>query len=69
MLDDLKNKEFWKAIIVRAALTFIEVILGLIPSSAIILSDVNWKYVLSAATLASIISILKSILLGVPEVK
>ncbi len=67
--ERIKSKEFWKAALARALYTLLEVVLTLIPTSAIVLSDVNWLYLLSASALAAIVSLLKSLVIGLPEVK
>ena len=59
-------REFFKAALVRAVYTVAETAIGVIGTSAI-LSEVNWKMVLSASALAGIVSILKSIAVGMPE--
>ena len=46
--------------------TVAETAIGVIGTSAI-LSEVDWKMVLSASALAGIVSILKSIAVGMPE--
>lgn len=61
--------EFWKAALIRAAHTWFQAFIAAIPSSAAVLSDVNWKLVVSAATLAAVISLAKSVMIGLPEVK
>lgn len=61
--------EFWKAALIRAAHTWLQAFIAAIPSSAAVLSDVNWKLVVSAATLAAVISLAKSVIIGLPEVK
>ena len=61
--------EFWKAALIRAAHTWFQALIAAIPSSAAVLSDVNWKLVVSAATLAAVISLAKSVIIGLPEVK
>lgn len=64
----MKNKEFWIAAGHRALWTFCEVFLGTI-GSASLLEEVNWKFVLSASAMATIISLAKSVITGLPEVK
>ena len=59
--------EYWKAILKRAGYTAAEAALALI-GTGVYLSDVNWKLVLSASAMAALISVLKSIVMGVPEV-
>lgn len=60
--------DFWKAALIRAAHTFFQAFVAAIPSSAAVLSDVNWKLVFSAATLAAVMSLAKSVVVGLPEV-
>ena len=57
-----------KAAGIRALYTFAETFLAVIGCGAVILSDVNWPYVLSASAFSAIISLAKSIILGLPEV-
>ena len=59
-------REFIKAALIRAVYTVAETAIGVIGTSAI-LSEVDWKMVLSASALAGIVSILKSIAVGMPE--
>ena len=63
-----KTKKFVIAALVRALYTFCEAALGFIGGSAAVLGDVDWLTVLSGAVLATIISLLKSIVVGLPEV-
>ena len=56
-----------KAASIRAIKTIAQTAVGIIGASAII-SEVNWKVVLSASLLAGITSLLTSIA-GLPEVK
>lgn len=62
------GKDFWKAAFIRAGHTFAQTFIAMIPSSAAVLSDVNWKVVFSASVLAAVISLGKSIVVGLPEV-
>ena len=59
-------REFFKAALIRAVYTVAETAIGVIGTSAI-LSEVDWKMVLSASALAGIVSLLKSIAVGMPE--
>ncbi len=59
-------REFFKAALIRAVYTVAETAIGVIGTS-VILSEVDWKMVLSASALAGIVSILKSIAVGMPE--
>ena len=62
------TKEFWKAALIRALKTVCQTAIATI-GTAIVLTDVNWVYVLSASALAGILSILTSISAGLPEVQ
>lgn len=68
-MQKLKTKEFWEAATNRAIRTFCQVFVSSIPTSAAIIQDVNWTFILSAAGLAAIISIVTSIATGLPEVE
>ena len=67
MLDDLKNKTFWKATAIRAIKTICQTAIATI-GTATLMSDVNWMIVISASLLAGILSVLTSIITGLPEV-
>lgn len=60
------NKAWFKAAAVRAIKTIAQTAIATIGTSAVI-SDVNWKIVISASLLAGILSLLTS-LAGLPEV-
>lgn len=60
------SKEFWKAAAVRALKTVCQTAIAMI-GTAVVMSDVNWLMVGSAAVLSGILSILTS-LAGLPEV-
>lgn len=66
----MKNKEYWvtwlKAAGIRAVKTVAQSAIGAIGASAI-LTQVDWKIVVSTAVLSGIVSILTSIT-GLPEV-
>lgn len=68
MLNDIKNKDFWKATAIRAIKTICQTAIGTIGTAAI-LSEVNWIYVVSASLLAGVLSVLTSIATGLPEVQ
>lgn len=59
-------KRFIRCAMIRALKTFCQTLLATIGTS-IVLSDVDWLTVLSAAALASVLSILTSICTGLPE--
>ena len=61
------TKEWLKAAGIRAVKTFFQTFVATIGTSMVI-SDVNWKLVLSASTLAAIVSLATS-LAGIPEVE
>ena len=62
------NKEFWKAALIRAIKTICQTAIAT-TGTAIVITDVNWMYVLSASALSGILSILTSISVGLPEVE
>lgn len=64
----IKNfKEWIRAAGIRAVKTVAQTALGTIGGGAIVLGDVNWGMVASAAVLAGVLSLLTSIA-GLPEV-
>lgn len=62
----MKNK-FIKAMLIRAIKTVCQCAISLIPASALI-TEVDWKLVISTSLLAGIVSILTSVATGLPEV-
>lgn len=60
-------KKWFKAAGVRAVKTIAQTAVGVIGSSAII-SEVDWRVVVSASILAGIVSLLTSVA-GLPEIK
>lgn len=68
MLDDLQNKDFWKATAVRAIKTVCQTAIATIGTASLI-SEVNWLVVLSASLLSGVLSVLTSIATGLPEVE
>lgn len=67
MLDKLKNSAFWKATAIRAIKTVCQTAIATI-GTASLLEEVNWLVVASASVLAGILSVLTSIITGLPEV-
>ena len=62
------TKDFWKAALIRAIKTICQTAIATI-GTAIVVTDVNWVYVLSASALSGILSLLTSISTGLPEVQ
>lgn len=62
------NKDFWKAALIRAAHTMAQTAIASI-GTASLLSEINWAVVASATAVAGILSILKSIAVGLPEIR
>lgn len=67
MLNDIKNKDFWRATAIRAIKTICQTAIATI-GTASLLSEVNWLVVGSASLLAGVLSVLTSIVVGLPEV-
>ena len=61
------TKEFWKAAGIRAIKTVCQTAVATI-GTAIVVTDVDWIYVVSASLLAGILSLLTSISVGLPEI-
>ena len=64
--EDITRTDFWKAAGIRALKTFCQTAIASIGTTALI-EQVNWLVVGSASLLAAILSILTSIVLGLPE--
>ena len=62
------TKEFWKAAGIRALHTVAQTAIATIGTAAL-LTEVKWLAVLSASALAGVVSLLKSIVIGLPEVE
>lgn len=62
------NKDFLKKAGIRALRTVCQTAIATIGTSAV-MSEVNWSVVLSASLLAGILSILTSVVTGLPEVE
>lgn len=61
------NYDFWKAALIRAARTFLQVILAVWTAGQLI-TEVDWKFLLLSAFSSAVYSMLTSILAGLPEV-
>jgi len=61
-------KKFIKAMTIRALHTFAQTMLATIGTTAVAINEVNWLQALSISGTAVILSILKSIVIGLPEV-
>lgn len=60
---------FWKAALIRALYTILSTAIAVITTSgATTLQTVDWKMVLYTSILSGLISLLKSIAVGLPEV-
>ena len=68
MKDDIMNKDFWEATLIRCIKTICQTAVATIGTSTMI-GEVNWPMVISASALAGILSILTSIAAGLPEVR
>ena len=62
-------KEKLKYAGIRALYTLGETTIATIPATAKILEDVDWWIVISSSLLASLISFIKSMLVGMPELE
>lgn len=65
-MEQLKNKLWWEASLIRALKTVCQTAVGII-GTATIIESVDWKIVVSSSLLAGLLSILTS-LGGLPEV-
>jgi len=64
----ISMKDWIKAAGIRAIKTWCQAFIALVPTTAVIISDVNWTVCVSGATLAAVISLITSIA-GLPELK
>lgn len=64
----MKNKEFWIAAAHRAIRTGAQAFIATIGTSTV-LSEIDWRYVLSASIVAMLLSLATSIATGLPEVE
>lgn len=61
------NINFWRAALIRALRTFLQVILAVWTAGQLI-TEVDWKFLLISAGSSALYSLLTSILSGLPEV-
>lgn len=66
-MNNIFNKNWWKASLIRCIRTVAQSAIGSI-GAATVLGDVNWPIVASAAILSGVLSVLTSIVAGLPEV-
>lgn len=59
--------DFWRATLIRALRTVCQTAVATI-GTAMVVTEVDWKYVISASVLAGLLSVLTSIATGLPEV-
>lgn len=62
------DKNFWRCALIRAARTFLQVILAVWTAGQLI-TEVDWKFLLMSAFSSAVYSLLTSILSGLPEVQ
>lgn len=68
-MDWIKDKKWWSQACGRAIRTVAQSALAYIGTSATMMHEVNWFYVLSAGVFGGVVSILTSIAVGMPEYK
>ena len=61
-------KKWFKAAGIRAIRTFAQAFIAMIPTTAVLLTQIDWVMCLSGAALAAVLSLLTSVA-GLPEVK
>lgn len=66
-MNNLSNPKWWAAAGVRALKTFCQAAIATIGSSAVMISQVDWRMVVSSSILAALLSMLTSVA-GLPEV-
>lgn len=68
-LNNQNYKEWFRAALIRAVRTIAQTMLAMLSVESIVgITDANWISILSASALAGIISILTSIVTGLPEI-
>ena len=64
----MTDKNFWKAVGIRALKTVCQAAIAMIGSGQIGILDVDWTSVLSVSAMAGLLSVLTSLAHGLPEV-
>lgn len=64
--ETILNCEWWEYALKRAGWTIAQTALGGI-GSAVLITEVNWLWILNACAMAGVASLLKSALVGMPE--
>ncbi len=68
-MNKLREKEFWRAAVIRAARTGAQVFIATVGATAKTMEEVEWTVVLSSTALAMLLSIINSVATGLPEVE
>ena len=66
-MDDLITSVFWRAAAIRAMRTWAQTVLALAGGDALNLLPLNWKQWLIASVGTAALSLLNSIVTGIPE--
>lgn len=66
-MNNLMNRSWWSAALIRALKTFCQTAVALIGTGATGIIEVDWLNIVSVSALAAVVSILTSIA-GLPEV-
>lgn len=71
MVNDILDKDFWKALLIRVIKTWCQAFVGIVgvDGAGRTLAQVDWGFAVSAATVAAIICLVWNIGSGLPEVK
>ena len=69
MKDDIMNKDFWIATLVRAIKTFAQAMVAQIGAGSIGILSFDWATALSVSAMAFVLSVFTSIAAGLPEVR
>lgn len=68
-MEWIKDKKWWGMALGRAIRTVAQSALAYIGTSATMMHEVNWLFVLSAGCFGGVVSLLTSIAVGMPEYK